>query len=162
MPLPQSHGPVMVTGTAWSSAIWLQPHLGCHQRCLAAGTPDKSQSQAWPTRVFFSTFSPLCPTTLMVALAQGSLVSCRSPRTLPLALHRPARSLRRGLQGAGWRSSGAEPQCGNSCLFMGDKHEPIHQALGTSRANEILLLSPYLQHGGPLPKRACVKRVFKR
>lgn len=69
-----------------------------------------------------------------------------------------------GLQGAGWRSSGAEPTAWK-LLFIyvcPDKREPIHQDLGTSRANEILLLSPYLQHGGPLPKCACVERVFKR
>lgn len=35
------------------------------------GTPGKPQSRAWPHAFVFSTLSPLCPTALMVALAQG-------------------------------------------------------------------------------------------
>lgn len=60
------------------------------------GTPGKPQSQAWPHAFVFSTLSPLCPTALMVALAQGGLAS----RTLQLSLHRWP-GARTGLQGAG-------------------------------------------------------------
>ena len=60
---------------------------------MAKGTPSKPQSQAWPHTLVF-TLSPLFPTTLMAALAPGSLAYRRGPSTLPLSLHRLAPSQR--------------------------------------------------------------------
>lgn len=161
MTLSWSHGPVMVGSErarkvlcGLASAASLGATRGIQQQGFAANPKAKP----CPHTLVFSTFSPPCPATLMMTPARGepciSQGSQHSASLPALVSREPSRGCR---EPAG-EAVGPNLQHGNLFIYgRPDKREPIHQASGTSRANEILLPSPYLQRVGPLLQHACVK-----
>lgn len=161
MTLSWSHGTVMVGSDrarkvlcGLASATSLGATRGIRQWGFAANPKAKPCLHT----LVFSTFSPPCPATVTITPARGEPCisqGSQHPDSLPApASQEPAQGCR---EPAG-EAVGPNLQHGNLFIYRHpDKREPIHQASGTSRPNEILLLSPYLQRGGPLPQHACVK-----
>lgn len=143
-----------VTGTAQSSVVQLQPRPWGSQEALGSGDSRQTPKPSLAPRICL-----LHPLSTLSHRPDGRpgpggashLAPCSSPCT-------GGQEPGRGCKELAEEAVGLNLQHGNVFIYRHpDKQEPIHQAPGTSRANEILLPSPYFQHCGLLLKHACVK-----
>jgi len=154
---PRLHTGLGVTQSAVARAPRSEQPAAGPSLGVTRGIQQTSQASLPPHTCLLHPSSP-CLTTLMVSPARGEphvSQGSRHPAALPAPAGRePARSCREPAGAA----AGLKLQRGKlKLLFIYGRPDPIHQALGTSRVNEILLPPPYLHRGGPLPKHACVK-----